>query len=67
MIPVDNNGREIKAGDIVIPCKFAYDYAHPRALLMDERHGVLYVGQFGYNPLSKYRNGDTAYHSVEIQ
>jgi hypothetical protein len=67
MLPLDKNGREIKAGAVVIPCQTYYDYIRPAAKLVEDRHGVLYVGQFGQTPLSFYRNGDTAYHSVEIQ
>jgi hypothetical protein len=68
MIPLDKNGREIKAGAVVIPCQTLEDYySHPKALLVEDRHGVLYVGQFDHKPLSDFRNGDTAFHSVEIQ
>jgi len=67
MIPLDKNGHEIKAGCVVIPCRTVYDYVHPRALLVERVGARLYVGAFARTPLSKYRNGDTAYHSVEIQ
>ena len=67
MLPLDKNGREIKAGCVVIPCQTHEDYIHPRALLVEKRYGVLFVGQFEQHPLADYRNGDTNYHSVEIQ
>jgi len=67
MPQLDKNGREIKAGMVVIPCQTHEDYTHPAAKLVEDRHGVLYVGMFDNKPLSDYRNGDTDYHSIEIQ
>jgi hypothetical protein len=67
MIPIDKNGRELMDGQRVRLCQKYEDYHSLDTHLVESRFGPDNGLWIGINPLSFYRNGDTAYHSVEIQ
>lgn len=66
MIPLDKNGRELQDGQYVRLCQTYADYGSTEKFLVEACYGPDNGLWIGINPLSFYRNGDTAYHSVEI-
>lgn len=64
---LDKNGNDVEPGMKVRICQTHDDYVNPRIRLVRRfRHDlVLWDGQT-HEFLSRYRNGDTNYHAVEI-
>lgn len=64
---LDKNGNEIEPGMKVRLCQTAEDYANIKIRLVRRFRDdlVLWDGQT-HEHLSKYRNGETKFHAVEI-
>lgn len=60
----DKNGREIKVGDKVRPCKVYKDYVAAYTGIVGDDGNISFIN--GDVPLETFRNHGTDYFSVEI-